>query len=168
MFRMFRLSSNGKFQGFGMWVQYKTQIIRYQTFYGYSVKNILKLVDFKHFALRKTLSKIGQLTANVLFKYPNFYHISYPLTCQEATAKAIFGFSLCALKIIVLIVGQKVLTYLVTFKLRGTHFWCNCKDNLNGKILNNDIKNNNYTLQCIYMITKLISDILILDKIGIY
>ena len=42
----------------------------------------------------------------------------------EANRKAIFEFSLCALKIIVLIVGLKILTYLVTFKFRGTHFKC--------------------------------------------
>ena len=76
------------------------------------------------------------------------------MTCQEPTAKAIFEWSLCALKIIVLIIGRKVLTHLVTFKLRGTHFWCYRKGKLNGKILNNDIKNNSYTLQCSYMITK--------------
>ena len=62
----------------------------------------------------------------------------------------------------------KVLTCLVTFKLRGTHFWCNRKGKLNGKIFNNDTKNNNYTLQCIYMITNWRSDNLISDKIGLY
>ena len=64
--------------------------------------------------------------------------------------------------------GRKVLTYLVTFKFRGTHFCCNRIGNLNGKILNNDTKNNNCTLQYIYMIAKYISGILISDKIGIY
>ena len=57
----------------------------------------------------------------------------YPKTCQEPTAKAIFEFSLCALKLILLIVGQKVLTYLVTFKFRDTHCLCNRKGKLNGK-----------------------------------
>ena len=134
----------------------------------YSMKNILKWLISNLFLYEKTFSKRGHNTANFLFQYQSFYHISYQQTCQEPTAKAIFGFSLCALKIIVLIVGRKVLTYLLTFKFRGTHFWCNCKGKLNDKFLNNDTKNNNYTLQCINMITKRISDILIWDKIGIY
>ena len=112
------------------------------------------MVDFKLFSIRKTLSKRGQITTSSLFQYQTFNHMSYPKTCQEPEAKAIFEFLLCALKIIALIVGTKVLTYLVTFKFRGTHFWCNRKGKLNGKILNNDTKNNNYTLQCVYMITK--------------
>ena len=112
------------------------------------------MVDFKLFSIRKTLSKRGQITTSFLFQYQTFNHMSYPKTCQEPEAKAIFEFLLCALKIIALIVGRKVLTYLVTFKFRGTHFWCNRKGKLNGKILNNDTKNNNYTLQCVYMITK--------------
>ena len=128
------------------------------------MKNISKMVDFKlFFYTEKTLSKRGQMTANFLFQYQTFYHILYPQTCQETTAEAIFEFSLCALKTVVLIVGRKVLTYLVTFKFRGTHFCCNRIGNLNGKILNNNTKNNNCTLQYIY-----ISDISISDKIGIY
>ena len=98
------------------------------------------MADFKLFSTRKTLSKRGQITANFLFQYQIFYHISYPRTCQEPTTKAIFEFSLCALKIIVLIVGRKVLTYLVTFTFSGKHFWCNRKGNLNSKILKNDTK----------------------------
>ena len=145
------------FQGFGMYAQYKTQIIRKQPLYSYSVKNIFKMVDFKFFSIQETLSKRRQITANFLFQYQTFYHILYPQTCQEPTAKAIFEFLFGALKIIVLIVGRKILTYLVTFKFRGTQLWCNRKGNLNGKIFNNDTKNNNYTLQCIYMITKWIS-----------
>ena len=40
----------------------------------------------------------------------------------------------CCAKILIQI------TYLVTFKLSGTQFWCNRKSKLNGKILNTDTK----------------------------
>ena len=87
---------------------------------------------------------------------------------QGANCKSNIGICIIHTKIIVLIVGLKVLTYLVTFKFKGAHFWCNRKGKWNGKILNNDTENNNNTLQCISMITKLISDIIISGKIGIY
>ena len=49
MSRMFLLSTNGRYHAFGMLAQYKTQIIEYQTCFGYSVKNILETVVFKVF-----------------------------------------------------------------------------------------------------------------------
>ena len=38
------------------------------------------------------------MTTNFEFQYQGFYHISYPQTCQEPTAKEIFEFALCTLK----------------------------------------------------------------------
>ena len=133
------------------------------------MKNILKLLISifflyeRHYLREDKLLKIDYSNIKLIISFRIQRHArSQPL-------KAIFAFSLCAFKIIVPIVGRKVLvTYLVTFTFRGTHFSCNRKGRLNGKILNNKTRNNNYTLQCINMITKYISDILISDKIGIY
>ena len=165
MLRLFLLSYNGKFQGFGMKAQYKTHIIRYQTFYGYSVKNILKMVDFKLFFFTKNVIEERTNYCKFLIPISNFFLSNFVSTDMPgANCKSNIWIFIMRTKIIVLIVGRKALrlTYLVTFKFRGTHFWCNCKGNLNSKILNNDTKNNNYILQCWYMITKWISDISIL------
>ena len=83
-------------------------------------------------SIRKTLSKRGQITANISNFLSHFVFTDMP----GANRKSNIWIFIIHTKI----VGRKVLTHLVTFKFRCTHFLFNRKGNLNGKILNNDTK----------------------------
>ena len=73
-------------------------------------RTFLKMVDFKPFFYTKNVIEERANYCKFLIPISNF--LSHFVSTD--TAKAIFEVSLCALKIIVLIVGRKVLTYLVT------------------------------------------------------
>ena len=53
---LFLLSESSKFHDISMWAQYKTLITLLQSYFGYSVKNMLETVYFNLFSKRKTLS----------------------------------------------------------------------------------------------------------------
>ena len=98
------------------------------------------MVAFKLFCYAKNVIEERENYCKFLIPISNFLSHFVSTDMPGANRKSNTWIFIMRTKKIVLIVGPKVLTYLVTFKFRGTHFWCNRKGYLNGKIFNNEKK----------------------------
>ena len=87
MSRMFLLSKSSRYYELGVYAQYKTQIIGYQMYCCYSVKNIFEVFDFNPFFCTKEIIWEWTNYSSSIIAIPNILSHFVSTDIQEADLK---------------------------------------------------------------------------------